>query len=444
MKSVALRAALVVLLSGMAFSQAQYKVLWNFGGSGDGIFPLSSLIFDQAGNLYGTTEGGGSSTGGTVFRLSPNQDGTWTETILYSFCQDAFCADGLYPHAGLLLDKRGNLYGTTYSGGNQPCSFLSSGCGTVFELSPSQGSSWTETVLYNFCSNDVDEDCLDGALPVSQLTADASENLYGTTSTGGPAGESTLCCVGGTVFKLSHAKSGWTETALYSFCPNGGPVCLDGAGPQAGVTFDKTGNLYGTTQAGGDPASRGAGTVYKLSAGANGWTETVLLADRYPFRNGVGPVGAISFDVAGRIYTTFSAGGKFNFGGVVKLIPAGRHELYWFNGQDGATPMAGVLVDSQNAALYGTTSVGGSAQQGTLFSITAPEQETILYNFCSQANCTDGAQPQAGLLMDKAGNLYGTTTRGGANGLGVVYEIMPQANNKTKAHAPLVRSLLEK
>jgi uncharacterized repeat protein (TIGR03803 family) len=167
--------------------------------------------------------------------------------------------------------------------------------------------------------------------------------------------------------------------------------------------------------------------VYKLSPSANGWTETVLLQDRYPFRNGGGPVGMVSFDTAGRLYTTLSGGGEFNSGGVVGLSPAGKHKLYWFNGKDGAAPMSGLLVDSKNGVLYGTTSAGGSTgvDGGTVFEITAPAQETVLYNFCSQPNCTDGVGVLTGVVKDVAGNLYGTTKLGGANGLGVVYEIIP-------------------
>ena len=141
--------------------------------------------------------------------------------------------------------------------------------------------------------------------------------------------------------------------------------------------------------------------------------------------HGAGPLGTVSFDTVGSIYTTFGGGGEFNSGGVVKLNAASKHKLYWFNGKNGAEPTTGVLVDSKNAVLYGTTYLGGSIgmNAGTIYEITSPPQETVLYNFCSQPNCTDGAGPWAGLVKDKAGNLYGTTKLGGANGLGVVYEI---------------------
>ncbi|MGO9648714.1 MAG: choice-of-anchor tandem repeat GloVer-containing protein [Terriglobales bacterium] len=401
----------------------QYKVLYSFAGgqAGDGMWPVSNLLFDNSGNLYSTTWFGGSgnctSYCGTVFKLSPNSDGTWAETILYKFCNfgNSSCPDGQNPKASLIFDAKGNIYGTTTYGGTY-------GLGTVFELSPPSppGGAWTEAVLYSFCANNSNNNCLDGAVPLSQLTLDATGNLYGTTSTGGTGGTSGGCCYGGTVFELSPGQSGWTETVLYNFCAAGHDnICPDGAAPQAGVTFDKLGNLYGTTEAGGSSQTRGGGTVYKLSPGSSGWTETVLKAGSI-FGSGA-PLGTVSFDPLGNLYTTFSVAAQ-NPGGVLRL---GRREGatgFLFNGADGQTPAAGVLVDSRHAALYGTTESGGTGY-GNVFKIVAPAQETVLYNFCSQPNCTDGVGPFASLIEDKSGNLYGTTKRGGANNLGVVFEI---------------------
>jgi uncharacterized repeat protein (TIGR03803 family) len=196
----------VALGCGTAFGQAQYTVLWSFGSvPNDGFQPVSSLIFDQNGNLYGTTEGGGANCcatqSGIVFELSPTGNGGWTETILYNFCSklsgDGLCLDGAHPLAGLVFDSAGNLYGTTYSGGAYDCQNGLQGCGTVFELSPSsQGGAWTETVLYNFCAGGLKGGCQDGAEPSSQLTMDTSGNLYGTTTTGGAGGMNNVCCWG--------------------------------------------------------------------------------------------------------------------------------------------------------------------------------------------------------------------------------------------------------
>ena len=195
MKKTACYVAVIVLTAGSVFAQT-YNVLWNFGGApNDGAGPVSNLVADKAGNLYGTTQFGGNATSfmcvadggcGTIFELSPNGEGGWVESVLYSFCtnyQNNACLDGSFPKAGLAFDAAGNLYGTTTSGG--VCNALSE-CGVVFELSAAQtvGNPWTETVLYEFCSNDYPT-CLDGSDPAGHLTFDSSGNLYGTTTTGG-------------------------------------------------------------------------------------------------------------------------------------------------------------------------------------------------------------------------------------------------------------------
>ncbi len=445
MRSVSLSAAVVLLGCSFMLAQSQYKVLWTFAGPpNDGNVPKSNLVFDKAGNLYGTTEGGGSSTAdlcpggcGTIFRLSPNQDGSWTNTILYSFCTkyiNNLCQDGAYPQAGLIFDAQGNLYGTTVNGGTVGCTQAGHGCGTVFELSP-QGGSWTEKVLYSFCENQVNNNCLDGNFPLGQLTH-ASGNLYSTTEGGGGYGV-------GTVFELSHGKSGWTETVVYSFCSLG-EFCSDGAEPQAGVTFDKAGNLYGTTEFGGTNNVHGTGVVFKLSPGANGWTETVLHSFHQGGDGGV-PLGGISFDTLGNLYGTFSGGGP-DFAGGIFRIPAKNEKIesFFFNGTDGNKPSAGVLVDSRHATVYTTTTLGGTANGGTVFKATAPNEESVLYNFCSQPNCADGASPVASLISDTAGNLYGTAEYGGDNNQGVVFEIVQQAPKVSAGQATLRSPLEEK
>jgi uncharacterized repeat protein (TIGR03803 family) len=257
-------------------------------------------------------------------------------------------------------------------------------------------------------------------LPSSRLAIDASGNLYGTTTVGG-SGHSEDARGGGVVFELSHGVGGWTETVLYNFCTLGqGVACPDGSFPQAGVTLDKLGNLYGTTELGGAPQTPGGGTVYKLSLGSNGWTETVLNAGR----SGTGaPMGTVSFDPLGNLYTTFFGGGASGAGGIFRLASRGGSAEYSFNGTDGEAPTAGVLIDAKHAALYGTTSLGGTGF-GNVFKMVAPAQETVLYTFCSQSNCTDGNGPTGGLIEDKSGNLYGTTKLGGENNQGVVFEIV--------------------
>jgi uncharacterized repeat protein (TIGR03803 family) len=444
MRNVSLSLMLVLLGCSFLLGQSQYKVLWTFAGPpNDGNVPKSPLVFDKAGNLYGTTEGGGNSTAeicegggcGTVFRLSPNQDGSWTNTILYNFCTkyvDHHCKDGAYPQAGLILGSQGKLYGMTVNGGAVDCPSTTLGCGTVFELS-FRGGSWTERVLYSFCMSNVNGQCLDGALPHGQLTLDSSRNLYGTTEDGG-----TAVYDAGTVFELSHGGSGWTETVLYSFCSLGqAGICPDGAGPQAGVTFDKAGNLYGTTEFGGTNNVHGEGTVFKLSPGANGWTEAVLHSF-HQGGDGAGPLGGVSFDTLGNLYGTFSGGGP-DFAGGVFRIPAKNEKIesFFFNGTDGNKPSASVLVDSKHATVYTTTTLGGTGNGGTVFEATAAGEESVLYSFCSQPNCTDGASPVASVISDADGNLYGTADQGGANDLGVVFEIVQQASKASASQATL-------
>lgn len=444
---------LMLISPAIALGQAQYKVLWNFAGaaSGDGAFPVSNLTFDKAGNLYGTTSIGGNSAPlpcpsgcGTVFELSPTPDGTWTETVIYSFCSTyvrQHCVDGAAPLASLLFDAAGNLYGTTYTGGANPCPTYGSGCGTVFKLSPptTPGENWTEKVLYSFCANNQNNICLDGALPAGHVTRDAAGNLYGTTSRGGSSSGDLSA---GTIFKLSHGMNGWSETVLYSFCSQGhDSVCPDGATPMAGVTFDKAGNLYGTTEGGGSQNSEGGGTLYKLSPGPSGWNETVLLASYLPA--GSAPLADVTIDVSGRLYTTFSTGAHGG-GGIVQVIPGGGHNQFSFSGANGSAPKAGVLIDSANAVLYGATYLGGTNGLGTLFRIETPGNGSALYSFCAQPNCADGEAPIGGVIKDNSGNLYGTTNKGGTSNFGVVYEFTLPAPIKRNHGAGAVSLLGQK
>lgn len=221
------------------------KVLYDFQDDYlEGKYPEGGLIFGSHGILYGTTQLGGVYGSGTVFELAPGKDGSWAENLPHSFNDNG--KDGKYPQAGLVLDTAGNLYGTTYEGGNATtCSTVS--CGTVFELKPKADGGWTEKLLHSFNDNGTD-----GYNPVAGLILDAAGNLYGTTTFGGAYNA-------GTVFGLSPAVDGsWTETILYSFNNNG----VDGNGPSSGLVFDSAGNLYGTTQYGGP---EGYGTVFEIT-----------------------------------------------------------------------------------------------------------------------------------------------------------------------------------
>ncbi len=356
------------------------KVLHNFQLNGqDGVQPVSGLIFDAAGNLYGTTAAGGNTTCiggcGTVFELIPIDGGGWTEKILHSF---GGSPEGAFPQGGLIFDSAGNLYGTTYEGGPRG-GFQG---GTVFELSPVAGGGWKEKILHHFSRTGP-------GFPSSSLIFDAEGNLYGMALGGNGSG-----CLGvygcGTVFELSPmAGGGWSEQVLHNFTKNG----TDGNVPYGGLISDAAGNLYGTTSAGG--AGRcgdergievGCGTVFELStpsAPGGEWTESIL----------------------------------YNFQGNGSLDPA---------------PTAGLIFDAAGN-LYGTTYGGGTFEgidggPGTVFKLTPSASgvwtETTLHSF---GVGTDGSFPLAGLIFDAAGNLYGTTLWGGLYGpdSGTVFEVTP-------------------
>jgi uncharacterized repeat protein (TIGR03803 family) len=414
-----------------AFGQIQEKVIYSFSGSPDGASPVGKLVADSGGNLYGTTSGGGNTLCpgcGTVFQLSPNGDGTYSENLLYTFCQDFDgyqCLDGYDPRAALTFDSVGNLYGTTASGGGDNCP-QGGGCGTVFELSPpnAKGSAWTFAQLYQFCQTPGDNTCADGAIPDSTLTFDASGSLYGTTTRGGAAGD-------GAVFELSPALGGgWTESVIYSFCSQkSGDACPDGSTPTAAVSFDKSGNLYGTTEFGGSRQYYGGGVVYKLTREDGAWAETVLdsfLAGNGP--KGGNPLGAVNFDSEGNIYSTTLGGGSSNDGVVFRLNADGyREQFVSLGGASGSAPMAGVLIDQASGDVYGTSSGGQGPSNGTVYRVAGGKQ-TLIWAFNGTSG-NDGAKPE-GALIATHGSLFGTTAEGGIlnsscgnNGCGTVFEI---------------------
>jgi uncharacterized repeat protein (TIGR03803 family) len=386
--SSALALAVVLLLSVVAtpWAQAQtYNVLHDFGDpqtQNDGANPYAGLIRDSAGNLYGTTQQGGASGLGTVFKLDTNNN----ETVLYSFSGSP---DGSGPTGGLVRDSAGNLYGTTEFGGD------SSSSGVVFKLDGNNN----ETVLYTFTGG------ADGRSPFAGLIRDSTGNLYGTTQQGGASGF-------GTVFKLAPNKH---LTVLHPF--KGGST--DGAFPSAGLIRDSAGNLYGTTEYGG---KFDGGTVFKVHAGTN--HETVLHSFNGP--EGKNPLGGLVRDSAGNLYGTTEFGGAS--GGVVFKLDAGTnlyHVRHSFTGgqNDGAYPFAGLIRDSAGN-LYGTTTKGGPYDFGTVFKVDAKGNETVLHDFEGSQN-DDGLLPYAVLVRDAAGSLYGTTYGGGANTLGIVFKLHP-------------------
>lgn len=275
-----------------------HGTVWAFGGSGDGSDPTSDLIQDSLGNLYGTTYSG--ATLGTVFELS-NSGGTWTESVLYKFGQSIF--DGTRPRAGLLMDKSGNLYGTTSEGGDPSCS--SFGCGSVFELSQS-GGVWTENQLYAFPAPGDN-----GAIPFGGLIKGTKGVLYGTASQGGASG-----C--GVVFDLKQHSGVWTESTIYNF--KGG---TDGCGPVAALRFNSSGALFGTTESGGGGGcgGSGCGTVFEMTQSGGVWGEAVLHDFGVTTGDGIHPNGAVVIDKSGNLYGTTFGGGAYSSGTVWAVTP---------------------------------------------------------------------------------------------------------------------------
>jgi uncharacterized repeat protein (TIGR03803 family) len=383
---------------------AQEKVLYSFQPQEHVPYP-SGLTSDAAGNLYGTTLNGGPNGSGSVFELSPRPGGGWTEKRLFTFDQIANYAYG--PLGGVVLDSAGNLYGTTMWGGKG-----GTYGGTVFELKLQAGGRWAGTVLHNF-----GQSAGDGILPNGGLVFDTVGNLYGTTNEGGASGL-------GTVFELSPQTDGtWTEAVLHSF------TGADGEFPLATVTLDAAGNLYGTTSQAG---SSGGGTVFQLQPVAGGWAFSTLYNFVYNGKGGSGPRCTLIFDSSGNLYGTTPAGGlAYNYGTVFELTPTGngvwteKAVHYFGHGEDGIEPYAGLISDTFGN-LYGTTTFGGAYDAGTVFKLTPGGgggwTETTLHSF---GHGKDGSVPVAGLIFDTAGNLYGTDYYGGAYDDGTVYEITP-------------------
>jgi uncharacterized repeat protein (TIGR03803 family) len=404
------------------FAASQEKLIYSFNGA-DGASPVAGLILDAAGNLYGTTATGGAHGCGTVFELFRDRNETWSETVLYSF---ACGSDGALPEGGLVFGSAGNLYGTTLAGGALTAPicfnfFEVDGCGTVFQLTRRNGN-WTKKTLHTFCAKK--DTCKDGTNPYASLILDKTGNLYGTTSFGGASGN-------GTVFRLARKNGMWTEKILHSFNRNHG----DGDWPTDPLIFDGAGKLYGTTTGGGFD---GYGTVFELIPGTNDkWTEKLLFA--FDITDGGCPTDGLIFDAAGNLYGTswgaLTGCGGASTGNVFQLKPGKNgtwHEtvLRNFNTNGaGVFPTAGLIFDAAGN-LYGTTPYGGGGSDcefgcGVVFKLSAKDgwNEEVLHRFLD--NGVDGIVPWAGLIFDAAGNLYGTTFRGGKYGNGTVFEITP-------------------
>lgn len=406
-------AILLLILDNGAWAAGGLKVLHAFGtGLNAGSSLYAGPILDALGNVYGAAESGGTYDDGIVYKLSPGSGGAWTETVLYNFKGAKRNQDGANPHATLMADSAGNLYGTTVSGGiaNSTCK---AGCGTVFMLTPAAGT-WQETVLYRFTGG------TDGYVPYAGVAMDTAGNLYGATTAGGLYGS-------GAVYKLTPGSSGWEQTVLYSF-----PGHPGGSAPYATPFLDASGNLYGTTNAGG---SHNLGLVYELALQSDGTWKYQVLHTFVGGTDGANPFAGVIVDHHGNVYGTTSIGGAANCGIAFALVPnqSGgwtEHLLHTFLGiasQDGENPN-GLTFGPQGSELYGTSMGGGVDNPGTIFKITHTTsgwQETVLYSFTGG---NDGAYPISSVVLDAAGNLFGTTLWGGPAGDtvgGVAYRFTP-------------------
>jgi uncharacterized repeat protein (TIGR03803 family) len=372
----------VAVIGGMlpsAQGQITESVLHSFADHEYGASPTTGVIRDAPGNFYGTTQQGGKWDRGVVFKV----DTSGNETVLHSFTG----ADGAQPSSGLTRDSAGNLYGTTLGGG-------SGHAGTLYKVDATGSFS----MIYSFSPG------AGGQYPDGGVVLDANGNFYGTTEKGGSAGN-------GVVYKIDSTGS---ETVLHDF--GGRPA--DGAHPKAGVIFDGSGNLYGTTSKGG---AYGEGTVFELDS-----TGHVTILHSFSGPDGRNPRFGVTRDASGYLYGTVALGGPDDNGVVYKVGPPGPTSsltiLHDFRGSAGGrTPSSGVILDNAGN-LYGTTQYMGALGWGNLYELDPSGQETVLYNFSSQHG---GFRPAGTLLRDEAGNLFGTASSGGPSFIGLVYKLDP-------------------
>jgi len=400
----------------LAAAQAQqFNVLYNFTGGPDGAYPADGVTIDKVGNLYGTNYGGAVGYG-TVYSLKHAGTG-WVVFPLYAFSGGS---DGANPWTRVNFGPDGTLYGSTFAGGIPGCAFQGrNGCGVIFNLKPGVNAvcqsslcPWKETVLYSFTGG------TDGWLPEGDLLFQ-SGNIIGTTQDGGAYGKCNGFTGCGVVWQLTPSGGGWTQSVLWSF-GNG----TDGMIPLGGVVPDTAGNLYGVALVGG---FYGLGGVYQLTPSL---TESVI----YSFTAGndgyIGG-GGVTLDSAGNIYGTTLAGGSGG-GGVAYELTNGSwayNLVYSFTGN--ANGAYDKFTMDQAGNIYGATVNNGLYGYGAVFKLTPSGggswTYTSLHDFCSAGPpCSDGANPNASLVFDANGNIYGTTGGGGANGYGDVFEITPQ------------------
>ncbi len=395
-----------------------FTVIHNFTGGEDGGAPYAGLTIDRSGQLYGTTTKGGAGYGG-VYRLKHSNSG-WIFSPLYNFTGGT---DGAGPAARVMISPSGVLYGTTIGGGGATgCSnFLGyQGCGTVYFVRPGLSACasircpFQKTVVYRFTGG------ADGAAPwLGDVAFDAAGNVYGTASAGGQNGNG--CPSGcGVAFEVTHSGNSWTESTLHSF--TGSP---DGYAPFGGLTFDSSGNLYGTTSAGG---TANYGTVFKLTPSTSGLTENIL----YNFQgasDGGTAIAGLTLDNSGNLNGVTTYKGVGGGGTAFQLVPG--NGSWTFNllgglGTGSEGPVADLVHDSVGS-LYGTTWGDGSFGYGTVFKLTnsgGTWTYSVIHEFTGGQ---DGGNPASTLVVDSTDKVYGTTSIGGSRSSGTVFELTPVA-----------------
>jgi uncharacterized repeat protein (TIGR03803 family) len=437
----ALIALLVAPILAPAFASAMtFTVLHQFcrqknasNYCNDGSNIIAGLVRDGAGNLFGEAYYGGSQDAGTVFELV-NNAGAYTFKRVWSFCTYTFNGqcEGQNPLGGLIADVDGNVYGVTEGGGT-------GASGTAFELYPAKALSHRLNVMWFFCADTTFPDCPTGSIPLGLTYAgietgalfNGTSPLYGITFDGGADNSDPDLYGAGTFFSLQWMQGKYTVLWNFSFS--------DGYNPR-GLGPDAAGNFYGTTAHKVDGASPDGGTVFELSPSGSSYTHTDLytFCSRFHCADGAGPVnGPLARDKFGRLVgvTVCGRGSCSNSGILYRVDGSTERRLHVFCSQtncaDGDAPGAEVIIDS-HGNIFGTTSAGGAGANctvgsgcGVVFEYSSAGVYSVLWNFCSRANCTDGRAPEAPLIVDASGDLYGTTNSGGLYGQGTVFRLTP-------------------